>query len=101
MKEYKITKERLEAMAEECPEVKEVLRKGFPEAFKEQDTLTDEFKEKARGHMVGLKNLIYNNLMKNDDKRAKWIIANLFYSSIPSEIDDELGSPYPNMREDY
>ena len=36
MKEYKITKERLEAMAKKCPEAKEVLKEGFPEAFMEE-----------------------------------------------------------------
>ena len=33
MKEYKITKERLKAMAEECPEAEGILKKEFPEAF--------------------------------------------------------------------
>ena len=36
MKEYKITKERLKAMAEECPQAEGVLKKGFPEAFEEE-----------------------------------------------------------------
>lgn len=34
MEEFKITKERLKAMAEECPQAEEILKKGFPEAFK-------------------------------------------------------------------
>ena len=37
MKEYKITKERLKAMAEECPEAEGILKKGFPEAFKVEE----------------------------------------------------------------
>jgi len=41
MKEYKITKERLKAMAEECPEAEGILKKGFPEAFKEEEEWVD------------------------------------------------------------
>lgn len=33
MKEFKITKEKILAMTEECEEAKAVLKKGFPEAF--------------------------------------------------------------------
>ena len=32
-KEFKITKEKILAMASECSEAKAVLKKGFPEAF--------------------------------------------------------------------
>lgn len=32
-KEFKITKEKILAIAEECEEAKAVLKKGFPEAF--------------------------------------------------------------------
>ena len=47
MKEYKITKERLKAMAEECPEAEGILKKGFPEAFKgEERDITEEIKWK-------------------------------------------------------
>jgi len=35
MKEYKITKERLKAMAKKCPQAEGILKKGFPEAFEE------------------------------------------------------------------
>ena len=33
-KELKITKEKILAMAKECPEARSVLKRGFPEAFK-------------------------------------------------------------------
>lgn len=36
MKEYKVTKDKILAMASECSEAKTVLKKGFPEAFKEE-----------------------------------------------------------------
>jgi len=35
-KEFKITKEKVLAMAEECEEAKAVLKKGFPEVFEEE-----------------------------------------------------------------
>ena len=38
---YKITDETIKAMIDECPEAKKVLRKGFPEAFKEKWVLVD------------------------------------------------------------
>ena len=34
-KEFKVTKEKILAMAEGCPEAKTTLKKGFPEAFKD------------------------------------------------------------------
>jgi hypothetical protein len=43
--EFKITKEQILAMAEKCPTAKEVLKAGFPEAFK----VNEEWEE------VGLK----------------------------------------------
>ena len=38
---YKITDETIKAMIDECPEAEKVLRKGFPEAFKERWVLVD------------------------------------------------------------
>ena len=38
---YKITDETIEAMINECPEAEKVLRKGFPEAFREKWVLVD------------------------------------------------------------
>ena len=37
----KITDETIKAMIDECPETERVLRKGFPEAFKEKWTVVD------------------------------------------------------------
>lgn len=37
-KEFKITKEKILAMASECSEAKAVLKKGFPEAFEDEWT---------------------------------------------------------------
>ena len=38
---YKITDETIKAMIGECPEAEKVLRKGFPEAFKEKWVVVD------------------------------------------------------------
>ena len=38
---YKITDETIKAMINECPEAEKVLRKGFPEAFREKWVLVD------------------------------------------------------------
>ena len=102
MKEYKITKERLKAMAEECPEAEGILKKGFPEAFKDEGFLTDEFKREATRIMEELRSLVFQ-VRGNDEnkyKRARWIVANLLYAYLPGKISSELGRPYSELRED-
>ena len=53
--EFTITKERVLKMAEECPEVKSVLKRGFPEAFEpEWKDITEDIKWSVERSRSGL-----------------------------------------------
>ena len=74
MEEYKITKEQVLKMAEKCPSAKEVLKVGFPDAFKNQETnVSKEIKFEWREDGDGVGPLIIRH---NED-----IIGSLFFSS--------------------
>jgi len=55
---YKITDETIEAMIDECPEAEKVLRKGFPEAFKEKWVVVDP------GRITAKVSLGYNGMFR-------------------------------------
>ncbi len=63
---YEVTKEAILAMAEKCPEAKEVLRVGFPQAFEGEKTF-DLLKLKNRhqlftteeAHRAGFNNSMF------------------------------------------
>lgn len=98
-----ITKEKVLKASETCPDAKEVLKELFSEAFEDEDTLTDEFRRKARKAMKELGKLVYEVINIDFDKgtkrRAKWIIANLLHSYLPGDIYTEVNHPYKEMEE--
>ena len=81
MKEYKITKERLKAMAEECPQAKGILKKGFPEAFKEElpEACCDEFALALRQEGMGQKEGSWVQLMGKKDGNGERDFLWIFY----------------------
>jgi len=89
MKEYKITKERLKAMAEECPEAEGILKKGFPEAFKvpaKWEDITGKISWKLEEYSDGF--LMWGFLGKdNDDGKIVYFGTNgLFLNNKNNDI---------------
>lgn len=88
-REFKITKKRILAMAEECPEAKAVLKRGFSEAFEDEwKDVTDECKFKVdknnMGHFIRVYH--YGEKISTMDTHTK-IINKALYMSF-GEISD-------------
>lgn len=100
-KVLEITKDKVLKASEKCPQAKEVLKELFSEAFEDEGVLTEEFKKEAREYMRSLEDLtsVNNEPFDVSLEKVRWIIANFLYSYVPGEIDNEVGQPYENLRE--
>lgn len=89
------------------------MKSLYPEVFPSREEermkkiLSDDFKEDARGIMGELYHLMLGydcNAGYGDNSpvciRARWVIAQLCYGYIPGTVDDELGRPFGELRED-
>lgn len=62
MREYKLTKEKILAMADECEDVKRVLKRAFPDVFEDKwEDITEECEFEPRSVVDGNYLLIYHN----------------------------------------
>ena len=101
-KEFKITKERVLAMADECPQAEGILKKGFPEAFKENEVITEDFKEAVVDILKDLEGLVNESDGCADMiKRAEWIVGKFLYCHVPGEtlqdIQEKLVKKYKDI----
>ena len=90
-KELKITKEKVLAMAEECPEAKAVLEKGFPEAFEDESKVSASVKEEIDVHLKEIELICFKVVSdKKTNARARYAVAQLLYCHLPCVVHDEV-----------